>query len=56
VTGRVWEVFGGTITVFDGYRREQTIDIGKRWNAAEVGTAVGDLLANAKPLVKVYGT
>jgi len=56
VTGRVWEVFGGTITVFDGYRREQTIDIGKRWAAAEVGPAVEGLLSKARPLVKVYGT
>ncbi len=56
VTGRVWEVFGGTITVFDGYRREQTVDIGKRWDAAEVGPAVQELLSKAHPLVKVYGT
>jgi len=56
VTGRVWEVFGGTITVFDGYRREQTVDIGKRWNAAEVGPAVLDLLSKALPPIKVYGT
>lgn len=55
VTGRVWEVFGGTITVFDGYRREQTVDIGKRWDAADVGKAVKGLLAEARPLVKVYG-
>lgn len=56
VTGRVWEVFGGTVTVFDGYRREQTMDIGKRWDAAELGPAVRDLLSKAQPLVKVYGT
>jgi len=56
VTGRVWEVFGGTITAFDGYRREQTVDIGKRWDAADVGPAVKDLLGKAQPLVKVYGT
>ena len=56
VTGRVWEVFGGTISVFDGYRREQTVDIAKRWDAAEVGPAVEDLLSKAQPLVKVYGT
>jgi NAD(P)-dependent dehydrogenase (short-subunit alcohol dehydrogenase family) len=56
VTGRVWEVFGGTITVFDGYRREQTIDVGKRWDAAELGPAVETLLSKARPLVKVYGT
>jgi len=56
VTGRVWETFGGTITVFDGYRREQSVDIGKRWDAAEVGPAVQELLSKAQPLVKVYGT
>ncbi|MFW2386749.1 MAG: SDR family oxidoreductase [Polyangiales bacterium] len=56
VSGRVWEVFGGTVTVFDGYRREQTMDIGKRWDAAELGPAVKDLLSKAQPLVKVYGT
>jgi NAD(P)-dependent dehydrogenase (short-subunit alcohol dehydrogenase family) len=56
VTGRIWEVFGGTITVFGGYRREQTVDIGKRWDAAEVGPAVQELLSKAQPLVKVYGT
>jgi NAD(P)-dependent dehydrogenase (short-subunit alcohol dehydrogenase family) len=48
VTGRVWEIVGGTITAF--------VDIGKRWDAAEVGPAVKDLLSKAKPLVKVYGT
>ena len=56
VTGRVWEVFGGTVTVFDGYRREQTKDIGRRWDAAELGRAVKELLSKAQPLVKVYGT
>jgi len=56
VTGRVWEIFGGTVTVFDGYRREQTIDIGKRWDAAQLGPAVKELLSKAQPLLKVYGT
>jgi NAD(P)-dependent dehydrogenase (short-subunit alcohol dehydrogenase family) len=56
VTGRIWEVFGGTITVFGGYRREQTVDIGKRWDPAEVGPAVQELLSKAQPVVKVYGT
>jgi len=56
VTGRVWEVFGGTITVFDGYRREQSVDVGKRWDATDIGPAVEELLTKAQPLVKVYGT
>ncbi|MGB8330853.1 MAG: SDR family oxidoreductase [Polyangiales bacterium] len=56
VTGRVWEVFGGTITVFDGYRREQTVDIGKRWDPADLGPAVERLLGKAQAALKVYGT
>ena len=56
VTGRVWEVFGGNITVFDGYRREAMADAGKRWDPAEIGDAVKKILADAQPLVKVYGT
>ncbi|MGB5351663.1 MAG: SDR family oxidoreductase [Polyangiales bacterium] len=56
VTGRVWEVFGGTVTVFDGYRREATMDIGKCWDAGELGPAVQELLSRAQPPVKVYGT
>ena len=56
VTGRVWEVFAGTITAFDGYRREQTVDIGRRWDPADIGPAVDGLLEKARPLVKVYGS
>ncbi len=56
VTGRVWEVFGGTITVFDGYRREQTVDIGKRWDPAAIGSAVEEVLSKARPPVEVYGS
>ena len=56
VTGRVWEVVGGQITVFDGFRREQTVDHKKRWKAADIGPAVQKLLREARPPVKVYGT
>jgi NAD(P)-dependent dehydrogenase (short-subunit alcohol dehydrogenase family) len=56
VTGRVWEVVGGTITAFDGYRRDQSVDIGRRWDPAEIGPAIKGLLDKAQPLVKVYGT
>ena len=56
VTGRVWEVTGGRITVMDGYREEKTVDVGRRWNPAEIGSHVTALLAEARPAVKVYGT
>jgi NAD(P)-dependent dehydrogenase (short-subunit alcohol dehydrogenase family) len=55
VTGRVWEVVGGQITAFDGYRREATVDAGKRWDPREIGAAVKKVLADSQPLVKVYG-
>ena len=56
VSGRIWEVVGGTLTLFDGYRREQTIDNQKRWDAREVGSAVRELLSTAREPVRVYGT
>lgn len=56
VTGRVFEVFGGTITVFDGYRRDQTVDIGRRWEPSEITAAMSELMSKALEPVKVYGT
>lgn len=56
VTGRVWEVTGGRVTAFDGYRRDGEVDLGKRWNPADLGPAIRKVLADSKPLEKVYGT
>jgi NAD(P)-dependent dehydrogenase (short-subunit alcohol dehydrogenase family) len=56
VTGRVFEVFGGTITVFDGYRRDQTVDVGRRWDPNEIGSAMEKLMAKSLEPVKVYGS
>ena len=55
VTGRVIEVEGGKICVEDGWRHGPTMDIGRRWDSAEVGSAVRDLLAKAEPPEPVYG-
>jgi NAD(P)-dependent dehydrogenase (short-subunit alcohol dehydrogenase family) len=55
VTGRVFEVEAGVITVADGWRRGPSVDKGARWEPAEVGPAVVDLLAKAEPPVPVYG-
>lgn len=55
VSGRVWEVTGGRVTAFDGYRREAEVDIGKRWNPAELGPAIRKVLEDSRPLEKVYG-
>lgn len=56
VTGQVFEVSGGKISVADGWRTGPEIDRGARWDPAEVGPAVRDLLRRAVPAQKVYGS
>jgi NAD(P)-dependent dehydrogenase (short-subunit alcohol dehydrogenase family) len=56
VTGRVFEVEGGRITVADGWRRGPSADKGDRWDPDEVGPVVEKLLADAAPPEPVYGT
>jgi NAD(P)-dependent dehydrogenase (short-subunit alcohol dehydrogenase family) len=55
VTGRVFEVEGGTISVADGWQHGPSVDKGAQWEPAEVGSAVRDLLAKAPPPAPVYG-
>jgi NAD(P)-dependent dehydrogenase (short-subunit alcohol dehydrogenase family) len=56
VTGRMFEVEAGRISVADGWRKGPEVDKGARWEPDEVGAAVQDLLAKAVPPQKVYGT
>jgi NAD(P)-dependent dehydrogenase (short-subunit alcohol dehydrogenase family) len=56
VTGRVIEVEGGKICVEEGWRHGPTVDIGRRWDSAEVGSALRDLLAKTEPPEPVYGS
>ncbi|TCO46706.1 SDR family oxidoreductase [Actinocrispum wychmicini] len=56
VTGRMFEVDGGRITVADGWRPGPTSDKGARWDPAELGPVVRDLLAHTQPPVPVYGS
>jgi len=56
VSGRVFEVKGGRIAVSDGWRDDAEVDKGARWQPAEVGAAVRDLLAKAPAPQKCYGT
>jgi NAD(P)-dependent dehydrogenase (short-subunit alcohol dehydrogenase family) len=55
VTGRIIEVEGGRICVEEGWRHGPAVDIGRRWEAAQVGSAVRDLLAKAEVPEPVYG-
>jgi NAD(P)-dependent dehydrogenase (short-subunit alcohol dehydrogenase family) len=56
VTGYVFEIAGGKISIADGWRAGPEIDKGARWDAADVGNAVAGLLRRAVPPQKVYGT
>ncbi|QLL07034.1 SDR family oxidoreductase [Mycobacterium vicinigordonae] len=55
VTGKVFEVEAGLIRVAEGWARGPQIDKGARWDPAELGPVVSDLLAKSRPPVPVYG-
>jgi len=56
VTGKVFESQGGRISMCDGWRTDATLDKGARWEPAELGPIVDQLLAQAVPAQKVWGT
>jgi NAD(P)-dependent dehydrogenase (short-subunit alcohol dehydrogenase family) len=47
ITGRVFELAGGTIRVLEGWRRGPLIDRPARWDPTELGPVVRDLVARA---------
>jgi hypothetical protein len=55
VTGRVFEVSGGSISVAEGWRDGPKFERDARWDPREMGDTVRDLLARAKPAKKPYG-
>jgi NAD(P)-dependent dehydrogenase (short-subunit alcohol dehydrogenase family) len=55
VTGRVFEVEGGKISVADGWQHGDAVDKGARWEPREIGPVVRDLLAKAPTPAPVYG-
>lgn len=55
VTGRVFEVEGGIIRVAEGWARGADIDKGDRWDPAELGPVVTDLLAKSREPLPVFG-
>ena len=55
VTGRVFELEGGKLAVADGWQHGAPVDKGARWDPAELGPVVTQLLADAPPAVPVYG-
>ena len=55
VTGRVFEVEGGKVSVADGWHRGRVIDNGARWEPIDLGHAVRTLLDEAPEPSPVYG-
>lgn len=56
VTGRVFEVEGGIVSVADGWQHGPRVDKGARWDPAELGAVVRRLLDDAPAPAPVYGT
>jgi NAD(P)-dependent dehydrogenase (short-subunit alcohol dehydrogenase family) len=56
VTGKVFESQGGRISLGDGWRTDATCDKGARWEPAELGPVIDQLLAQAVPAQKVWGS
>ena len=55
VTGRVFELEGGTVSVADGWHHGPSRDKGDRWDPAELGPVVRELLAEVPDPDPVYG-
>lgn len=55
ISGRVFNVAGGRISVAEGWRRGPEIDKGARWDPAELSHVVRDLVAEAAPLPGLFG-
>ncbi|HEY3724435.1 MAG TPA: SDR family oxidoreductase [Acidimicrobiia bacterium] len=55
ITGRVFEVEGGILSVADGWQHGRPVDKGARWDPAELGAVVRDLLDEAPAPAPVYG-
>ena len=56
VTGAMFEVACGEISIAQGWRDGPRVDKGARWEPDEIGAAVHDLLNKAPPQQKVYGS
>lgn len=56
VTGQIFELIGGTIRIALGWNDGPERDIGRRWEPAEIGDAIQDLLAIRPAPKKVYGS
>ncbi|WP_084421505.1 SDR family oxidoreductase [Henriciella litoralis] len=56
VTGKCFEMYGGKISVADGWRTGEVVDKGARWEPAELGETISELIEKAPPPQPVYGS
>ncbi|HEX4821619.1 MAG TPA: SDR family oxidoreductase [Acidimicrobiales bacterium] len=56
VTGRIFEIEGGKLSVADGWQHGVPVDKGDRWDPAELGPVVRELLGSAPSPAPVYGS
>ena len=56
LTGRVIEIEGGQLCLEEGWRHGPRQDLGRRWEATEVGDALRALVAEGVDPDPVYGT
>ena len=55
ITGRVFNVCGGHISVAEGWVEGPVVDKGGRWDPAELGDVIPDLVAQAAPNADMRG-
>ncbi len=56
VSGRVFEVEGGKVSVADGWRTGEVADKQARWNPEELTEVIHGLIERGRKPQKVYGT
>ena len=56
VTGRCFEIFGGKLSLAEGWRAGPMRDKAARWRAEELTEVVDELLTQAAPAAPVYGS
>jgi len=56
INGRCFEIFGGKISLADGWRTGAITDKGAKWEPEELGAELDRIIDQAEPPQKVYGT
>lgn len=56
VSGKVFEVEGGKISIANGWKTGSVANKGARWQPLELDAAIRELIATEPPAQKVYGT